>query len=87
MTGQEMALEVQPGETLFGPRGRRRIGRVDAVFADYLLVRSGWILPVDLYVPRNALTREDGRLRAELSRRAAYDAWHRPLKRAPHDER
>ena len=86
MTAQEGALEIKPGESLFGPRGRRRIGRIDAVFADYLLVRTGLILPVDLYVPRNAVSRQDGRLRVELGRRAAYDAWHRPLKRAPHDE-
>jgi len=50
-------------------------------------VRSGWILPVDLYVPRDAISRQDGRLRVQLDRRAAYDAWHRPLKRAPHEER
>ena len=87
MTGQEVGLDVKPGDSLYGPRGRFPIGRVDAVFADYLLVRAGLILPVDLYVPRNAITRQDGRLRAELSRRAAYEAWHRPLKRAPHDER
>ena len=78
--------EIKPGDRLFGPRGRR-IGRVDAVFADYLLVRSGRILPVDLYVPRDAITVGDGRLSVELDRRAAYEAWHRPLKRAPHDER
>jgi hypothetical protein len=86
MTTQAQGLEVKLGDRLLGPRGRR-IGRVDAVFADYLLVRSGWILPVDLYVPRDAISREDGRLRVQLDRRAAYDAWHRPLKRAPHEER
>ena len=36
---------------LLGARGRR-IGTVDAVFADYLLVRTASLLPVDLYVPR-----------------------------------
>lgn len=86
MNGAQDAPGIQPGDRLFGPRGRR-IGRVDAVFADYLLVRSGWILPVDLYVPRDAITVGDGRLRVELDRRAAYEAWHRPLKRAPHEER
>jgi hypothetical protein len=85
MIERETQLTVQPGETLRGARGRR-IGRVDAVFADYLLVRSGRILPVDLYVPRDAISRQDGRLRVELDRRAAYQAWHRPLKRAPHGE-
>ena len=86
MTAGDQGLDVRPGEVLRGPRGRR-IGRVDAVFADYLLVRTGLILPVDLYVPRDAIGRQDGRLRVELDRRAAYDAWHRPLKRAPHAER
>jgi hypothetical protein len=85
MTEQATA-DVKMGERLVGARGRR-IGRVEAVFADYLLVRSGWILPVDLYVPRDAVSRENGALRVELGRRAAYDAWHRPLKRAPHGER
>ncbi|HLE88469.1 MAG TPA: hypothetical protein VI733_00270 [Candidatus Limnocylindria bacterium] len=73
------------GDRLLG-RGGRPIGRVDAVFVDYLLVRSGWLLPVDLYVPRDAITAAaDGRPQVELDRRAAYDAWHRPLKRAPHE--
>ena len=68
-----------------GDRGRT-IGRVDAVFADYLLVRTRSLLPVDLYVPRDAIAARPARagLRVELSRRAAYEAWHRPLKRAPH---
>jgi hypothetical protein len=86
VTGQSEAPEIMAGERLLGARGRR-IGRVDAVFADYLLVRSGFILPVDLYVPRDAVSRTDGALRVELDRRAAYDAWHRPLKHAPHGER
>ncbi|HTI29516.1 MAG TPA: hypothetical protein VL687_04060 [Methylomirabilota bacterium] len=86
MTEQPVAPEIQRGEVLRGARGRR-IGRIDAVFADYLLVRTGLILPVDLYVPRDAVDRVDGKLCVELGRRAAYDAWHRPLKRAPHDER
>ena len=83
---EQAAAEVRVGERLVGAR-RRRIGRVEAVFADYLLVRSGWILPVDLYVPRDAVSHENGALRVELGRRAAYEAWHRPLKSAPHGER
>jgi len=83
MSEPELLGEVRPGERLLGPR-RRRIGRVEAVFADYLLVRAGWLLPVDLYVPRDALSRVDGSLRVEVDRSAAYAAWHRPLKRAPH---
>ena len=85
MSEEGHALEVNAGDRLLGPRGRR-IGRVDAVFADYLLVRTGLILPVDLYVPRDEVSRSDGKLRVELDRKAAYEAWHRPLKRAPHDE-
>jgi hypothetical protein len=83
---EQSAADVKIGERLRDAR-RRRIGRVEAVFADYLLVRGGWILPVDLYIPRDAVSRENGALRVELGRRAAYDAWHRPLKRAPHGER
>lgn len=86
MTERVPAAEAEPGDRLVGARGRR-IGRVEAVFADYLLVRTGVILPVDLYVPRDAVSRSDGKLRVELDRRAAYEAWHRPLKRAPHEER
>lgn len=72
------------GDRLLGGDGRR-IGAVDAVFADYLLVRTGGLLPVDLYVPRSEITALDGGdLRVDVTRRAAYDAWHRPLKRAPH---
>jgi hypothetical protein len=67
--------------------GGRRIGRVDAVFADYLLVRTLGLLPVDLYVPRNAITLDGPRAVAVAAADvdAAHDAWHRPLKAAPHD--
>lgn len=78
------AVPAKVGDRLLGPRGRA-IGRVDAIFADYLLVRAGWLLPVDLYVPRAAVRVEGGALRVELDRAAAYDAWHRPLKRVGHD--
>jgi hypothetical protein len=72
------------GDQLVGVDGRR-IGAVDAVFADYLLVRTGGLLPVDLYVPRTEITAvEGGGLRVDANRRTAYLAWHRPLKRAPH---
>jgi hypothetical protein len=64
----------------------KRIGTVDAVFADYLLVRTGGLLPVDLYVPRPEVSPNGhGRLVVGLSPADAYAAWHRPLKRAPHD--
>ena len=77
------ARDIEVGTRLVGARGRR-IGTVDAVFADYLLVRTASLMPVDLYVPRTETTLEDGRLRVAVGRREAYDRWHRPLKRAPH---
>ena len=58
---------------------------MDAVFADYLLVRTGGFMPVDLYVPRPSVALEDGRLRVDCGRREAYARWHRPMKQAPHD--
>jgi hypothetical protein len=83
VTAQRTAPKA--GDRLYGARGRR-IGRIDAVFVDYLLVRSGWLLPVDLYVPRDAVSPDEaGRHHVELGRTAAYEAWHRPLKKAPHE--
>lgn len=75
---------IGPGSTL---RGRRnsRIGTVDAVFADYLLVRTSGILPIDLYIPRPAVANQAGTLTVDCSRDEAFERWHRPLKRAPHD--
>ncbi len=78
------ARGIEVGAPLVGARGRR-IGTVDAVFADYLLVRTASLLPVDLYVPRTETMLTDGRLRVDVGRREAYDRWHRPLKRAPHE--
>jgi hypothetical protein len=75
---------VSRGATLRGTRGAR-IGTVDAVFADYLLVRTAGLLPVDLYVPRPEVASVDGRLTVDCGRDEAYARWHRPLKRAPHD--
>jgi hypothetical protein len=77
--------EVRVGAQL-RDAGGGRIGRVDAVFADYLLVRTAGLLPVDLYVPRNEVAVADGRLRVGIAREAAYARWHRPLKRAPHSD-
>jgi hypothetical protein len=78
-------VEARTGQRLVGGDGRR-IGRIEGVFADYLLVRTGGLLPVDLYVPRSEVAATSGEtLRVDLSRAAAYGAWHRPLKRAPHD--
>jgi len=79
------AAPVQRGQPLRGA-GRRRIGTVDAVFADYLLVRTPGLLPVDLYVPRSEVSVDpSGTPTVDMSARDAYAAWHRPLKRAPHD--
>ena len=77
---------VHVGMRLVGARGRR-IGTIDAVFADYLLVRTAGLLPVDLYVPRSETTVDDERVRVDASAREAYARWHRPLKRAPHEDR
>ncbi len=73
------------GARLHGSDGRR-IGVVDAVFADYLLVRTAGLLPVDLYVPRPEVTVDGDRLTVDCGRSEAYARWHRPLKRAPHAE-
>lgn len=81
----ERANEPRRGQRLYGASGRA-IGTVDAVFADYLLVRTGGLLPVDLYVPRVEVGTDDaGRLAVSQTPDAAYEAWHRPLKRVAHD--
>jgi hypothetical protein len=73
------------GQKLMGTEGHK-IGTVDAVFADYLLVRTGGLLPVDLYVPRTDVTiGPDGRPTVDATPAAAYEAWHRPLRRVSHD--
>jgi hypothetical protein len=71
------------GSAVRGRRGRR-IGTVDAVFADYLLVRTAGLLPVDLYVPRPEAAIEGEVVVVEADAGEAYERWHRPLKRAPH---
>jgi hypothetical protein len=77
-------VTARVGDRLVGG-DRRRIGRVDAVFADYLLIRTNGLLPVDLFVPLAAVSRSSsGVLATEENRASAYQAWHRPLKRAPH---
>ena len=81
----EAGEPIKRGQRLVAADGRS-IGVVDAIFADYVLVRTGGLLPVDLYVPRPEVTPDErGRLVSQLSPDAAYAAWHRPLKRAPHD--
>ncbi len=84
MTDDGAGVEI--GAALRGRAGRR-LGTVDAVFADYLLVRTRGILPVDLYVPRADVGRDGDRLVVDADAREAYQRWHRPLKRAPHEDR
>jgi hypothetical protein len=75
---------IDVGASLYGAGGRR-IGTVDAVFADYVLVRTASVVPVDLYVPIPEVTAGADRLLVAVGRREAYERWHRPLKRAPHE--
>lgn len=82
---ESTATTPRRGQKLLNADGQR-IGTVDAVFADYLLVRTSGLLPVDLYVPRNEVALDaQGRLAVSKSSHDAYHAWHRPLKKAPHD--
>ncbi len=80
----ESASGATVGAALTGRNGRR-IGTVDAVFADYLLVRTSGLIPVDLYVPRPEVSPRDGGVGVDCDADEAYERWHRPLKRAPHD--
>jgi hypothetical protein len=65
--------------------GGELLGTVDAVFADYLLVRTPGILPVDLYVPVTEVSRAvDGPPAVGITSDEAYARWHRPLRSAPH---
>jgi hypothetical protein len=75
--------QIKTGARLMGRR-KARIGTVDAVFADYLLVRTAGLLPVDLYVPRTDVTAGPDGLHVDAGRDEAYQRWHRPLRRAPH---
>ena len=75
---------ILPGARLTGRRNAR-IGTVDAVFADYLLVRTAGLMPVDLYVSRPDVTIGPRGLSVDATPAEAYQRWHRPLKRAPHD--
>ncbi len=83
MTGDEPNATLV-GSVLQGSDGKR-IGTVDAIFADYLLVRTAGLLPVDLYVPRAEMKVDGGAIRTDCDRNEAFARWHRPLKRAPHD--
>ncbi|MEP6680735.1 MAG: PRC-barrel domain-containing protein [Chloroflexota bacterium] len=72
------------GLPVVGRRGKR-IGRVEAVFADYLLARTGGLMPVDLYLPVEAVEVADDRVTVDASAAEAYERWHRPLRRVAHD--
>ena len=77
-------LAIEVGTALSDASGRR-IGTVDAVFVDYILVRTAALVPVDVYVPiAETSAIPDGGLRVALPREEAIERWHRPLKRAPH---
>jgi hypothetical protein len=77
---------VQVGWRVLDPDGQP-IGRVDAVFVDYLLVRTRGLLPVDLYIPSNAITRREGEAVVVDGRvEEARMRWGRPLRRAPHTD-
>jgi hypothetical protein len=78
------SVSIDVGAPVYGAGGRR-IGTVDAVFADYVLVRTASLVPVDLYVPRPEVTASADRLHVGVGRGEAFDRWHRPLKRAPHE--
>lgn len=78
------ATEPRVGLPVIGRAGAR-IGRVDAVFVDYLLVRTAGLLPVDLYVPRPALRVESDNVHVDADASEAYERWHRPLRRVDHD--
>jgi len=77
-------LSARRGWQVFSRDGHL-VGRVDAVFADYLLVRTAGLLPVDLYVPSDGiLAAGEGRVVLSVTGDETYSRWHRPLKRAPH---
>ena len=86
MTDAARTPDVRTGARVVGGDGRL-VGIVDAVFVDYLLVRTASLLPIDLYVPRPEVSGDGDVLRVEVTRRQAHERWHRPLKRAPHEER
>ncbi|MGH2427808.1 MAG: hypothetical protein ACRDGV_02805 [Candidatus Limnocylindria bacterium] len=80
----EAADQAAVGQALVSSNGRR-LGTVDAVFVDYLLVRTAGLMPIDLYVPRPEVRAENQQLAVDCTRDEAYERWHRPLKRAPHE--
>jgi hypothetical protein len=85
MTGEPVSVPATVGARVFGSGGRR-IGTVDAVFVDYLLVRTVGAVPVDLYLPTEAARVESPRrIQIEVNAAEAYERWHRPLRAVAHD--
>lgn len=77
------ATPIARGAQILASHGEL-LGTVDAVFADYLLVRTPGILPVDLYVPVSEVSRAAAPPAVGITRDEAYERWHRPLRSAPH---
>jgi hypothetical protein len=85
MTAEPARVLATVGAQVFGSGGRR-IGTVDAVFVDYLLVRTAGAVPVDLYLPTEAARVESPRrIQIEVDATQAYERWHRPLRAVAHD--
>lgn len=84
MTSESGAPDVAIGATVIG-KGGVRIGRVDAVFVDYLLVRTYGLVPVDIYLPTSTAELTADEVRVDATREEAYARWHRPLKAVAHD--
>ena len=85
MTGEPASVPATVGAQVFASSGRR-IGTVDAVFVDYLLVRTVGAVPVDLYLPTAAARVESPRqIQIEVDATEAYQRWHRPLRAVTHD--
>lgn len=84
MSAESRRPDVAVGATVTGTDGAR-IGRVDAVFVDYLLVRSFGIVPVDIYLPTAAAELSANDVRVDATPQEAYQRWHRPLKSVAHD--
>jgi hypothetical protein len=84
MTSELAEPKVAVGAVVIGSGGAR-IGRVDAVFVDYLLVRTYGIVPVDIYLPTAQAELGMNEVRVEATPDEAYERWHRPLKAVEHD--
>lgn len=58
----------------------QKVGDVVAVHPDYVVVQSGFFFPTDAYVPRSALTEQDGgRLVLDVTKEEAQgDRWRDP---------